>query len=612
VLKPGQNIAGYAIEEHAGSGGMGVVFRARDVRLGRQVALKVIAPHLARDPLMRARLNRESTIHASLDHPNVVPLFEAGEADGMIYLAARWVEGLNLHQLVERERPLDPGRATQIVTQVAAALQTAHDRSLIHRDVKPSNVLIESGDHAYLADFGLTRSASDPAGITASGDLLGTLDYVAPELIDGGGLDERVDIYGLGCLLYEALTGEVPFPRDGHAAKLYAHLSAEPPAPRNLRPDIPDAIDAVVRRALSKDPDDRQPTPAVFAGELAAAMGWKAPGWADRASRGEASGASAAFPPPPDRERPRRRTRSLLMAALLGVFLAPPIALLLVLHTSSSRARVTHAAPGADAIAVAAGKVWVAAPGDGALNEESAGGAPTTISRVLLDAGGPVDAMAASGRDLVVAAGRDLVTLPGGSAAEAVRVHLPARARAIALGAGSVWVALADRNELLRVSGKTAKLIHLAHAASAMGFGGDTLWVTDRTAGTVQAFNPVSAKARGKPIAVGRDPVALAMTPRFVWVALAGEGAVMRLDVNTAKPFGAPIPVTGHPVALDGDAHRVWVASRSKDALTSLDARTGRPRDERGTVNRPVAVTLTRDAVWVAGAHGDLQRIARS
>jgi hypothetical protein len=504
---------------------------------------------------------------------------------------------------------MEPVRASLIVTQVAAALQAAHDRSLIHRDIKPSNVLVARGDHAYLTDFGLARRSSDVTGITSSGDLLGTLDYVAPEQIDGGKIDARVDIYGLGCLLYEALTGEVPFPREGHAAKLYAHLSAEPPAPRALRPDIPDALDSVVQRALSKDPGDRQPTPAAFTRELARAVAQTLPPWAgkeDGAARLHRD-ADRAPPPPTPPSRLRSGSRRGLIAALLVAFLAPPVALLLALDDGAG-ARSAHVSSGAKAMAVAAGRVWVAAPGDGGLDTANAAGPPTAVSRVLLGAG-PVDAIAARGHDLVVAAGSKLVTLPGGSPARAVRVRLPGRAAALALGGGATWVALADRGALLRVSGKTAKVILLAHPANSMAFARGALWVTDRAAGAMQRIDPSSGARRGHKIAVGRDPVALAVTPRFVWVVLAGESAVTRLDARTGKPSGGPIPVSGGPIAIAADARQVWVARRSADAVTGLDALTGRPLDERRTVARPVAVTLTRDAVWVAGAQGDLARI---
>jgi DNA-binding beta-propeller fold protein YncE len=254
--------------------------------------------------------------------------------------------------------------------------------------------------------------------------------------------------------------------------------------------------------------------------------------------------------------------------------------------------------------------VWVAAPGDGALDTASVAGPPRSLSRVLLDAG-PVDAMAASGHDLVVAAGRKLVTLPGGSAARAVRVRLPDRAGALALGGGATWVALAHRSALLRVRGKTARRIPLAHPASAIAFDAGKLWVADRVAGTVQGIDASSGARRGREMTVGRDPVALAATPGSVWVVLAGESAVMRLDARTGKPRGAPVPVSGGPIAVAADARQVWVARRTQDAVTSLDAVTGRPLDERGTVRRPVAVTLTHDAVWVAGAQGDLERIPR-
>jgi serine/threonine protein kinase len=288
VLRTGQRIGPYELEEQAGASRMGVLYRARDTRLRRPVALRIVASDLAADPVTRARLNRESTALAALDHPNVPPLYEAEEIDGRIVIASRWVDGTSLSELVQREGPLDPVRAVRIVNQAANALQAAHGLGIMHRNVKPSTILVTAADHVYLTDFGLARHHADMTGLTQEEDLLDSYDYVAPEYLDGREADSRVDVYGLGCSLYESLTGEVPFPRPGPAAKMYAHLSAEPPSARAHRPEVPARLDAVIRRAMAKDPAGRQQSPEEFAVDAASAVGWPVPPWVGQATRATA------------------------------------------------------------------------------------------------------------------------------------------------------------------------------------------------------------------------------------------------------------------------------------------------------------------------------------
>lgn len=246
---------------------MGVVYRAVQPRLGRRVALKVIAPEYARDDRFRQRFERESRLAASIDHPHVVPIYEAGEADGLLYIVMRYVDGPDLAALVAKQRRLAPDRAARIVAQAASALDAAHARGLVHRDVKPANVLLveregdgEGEEHAYLTDFGLTKRTASQSGLTGTGIFVGTIDFVAPEQVRGESLDARADVYALACLLFHALTGEVPYPRDEDMAKMYAHAQLEPPAPSDLVPGLPRQFDAVVARGMAKDRAGRYPS----------------------------------------------------------------------------------------------------------------------------------------------------------------------------------------------------------------------------------------------------------------------------------------------------------------------------------------------------------------
>ncbi|MGH2630717.1 MAG: protein kinase domain-containing protein [Actinomycetota bacterium] len=261
----GTEVAGYRIESLLGWGGMSVVYVAEDLRLKRRVALKLLGAGLAGDASFRDRFLHESELAASIDHPNIVPIYEAGTAEDNLFIAMRYVEGRDLRGRLQRGR-LNPGDAIGILAQVASALDAAHARGLVHRDVKPSNMLLDVGarpdgsDHVYLADFGITKRVSEEAGGGDDGHLMGTIDYVAPEQIAGKEIDGRADVYSLGCLLYECLVGEPPFRRDSDLAVVFAHLEADPPAPSAQLPELPAALDAVITRALAKEPEQRYPS----------------------------------------------------------------------------------------------------------------------------------------------------------------------------------------------------------------------------------------------------------------------------------------------------------------------------------------------------------------
>ena len=271
----GTELLGYRIEAVLGRGGMGVVYQALDRRLERKVALKLLLPELAEDESFRQRFLRESQLAASLDHPNVVPIYDAGQVDQQLYIAMRFVDGTDLKELLRRKGPLEPERALAIAAQVADALDVAHERGLVHRDVKASNVLIavqNDREHCYLADFGLAVSAAR-GGLTGSGPLLGTLDYLAPEQIRGDSIDGRADVYALGCLLYECLTGQLPFRRDSEAATMYAHLEEAPPRVSDARPELSVSLDAVVSKTLAKAPEARFATCRELADAAGAELG---------------------------------------------------------------------------------------------------------------------------------------------------------------------------------------------------------------------------------------------------------------------------------------------------------------------------------------------------
>jgi Protein kinase domain len=292
-LSPGDEFAGYKIERTLGRGGMGVLYLAVEPGLERHVALKLIAPEAAADEVFAQRFAEESRIAASIEHPNVVPIYAAGEEGAIPFIAMRYVSGSDLGKRMAREGRLDPAAAAGLIAQVGNGLDAIHAAGLVHRDVKPANVLlggVGGEDHAYITDFGVARNVATESGLTQTGRFVGTLDYVAPEQISGGTVDARADVYALGCLLFKLLTGEVPFPKDGEAARLYAHLNDPPPAPSLHATEVPMALDDVAIRAMSKEPGDRYPS----AGDLGrAAVAALSGSRSDLPERTVATGAAA-------------------------------------------------------------------------------------------------------------------------------------------------------------------------------------------------------------------------------------------------------------------------------------------------------------------------------
>ncbi len=346
-LETGSEFAGHRIVGVLGKGGMGVVYRARKLALDRERALKVIAPALSDDARFRERFKRESRMAAAIEHPNVIPVHDAGEEDGMLYLAMRLVEGSDLHRVVQAERRLGHRRTASIVAGIGAALDAAHAQGLVHRDVKPANVLIEpsaDGERVYLTDFGITRTTTGGETLTGTGEFVGSVEYIAPEQAAGEHVDARTDVYSLGGVAHFALTGRPPFPRENSLATLFAHANAPRPRPTETDPSLPPAVDAVIVKAMATDPGDRYPSAGELAADLARALGVapgelstpvpptaSAPGVTAAASDPTAPGETAAAEPE-TRALPRggASRRRLLPAALLVAAVAAVAAVVLL------------------------------------------------------------------------------------------------------------------------------------------------------------------------------------------------------------------------------------------------------------------------------------------
>jgi hypothetical protein len=593
----GTQIAGYRIDRVLGRGGMSVVYLAHDPRLKRNVALKLLAPELAEDEGFRIRFLRESQLAASLDHPNVVPVYEAGEVDGLLYIAMRYVLGTDLRALLRAEGALASERALALVGQIASALDAAHERGLVHRDVKPSNVLLTGRpgkEHCYLADFGLSTSASDRSVVDAR-QIVGTIDYVAPEQIRDVEVDGRADVYSLACLLYECLVGDVPFRRASDVAVIYAHLEEPAPKASERAPTLSPAVDAVLERGTAKIPDERWQTCAALVEAARSALG---------------DGAAPV--------RVRRRRRRLGIAASLGgaVAAAAAVATLILggggtaIARSDSLVRIDlregqpagGVAVGArpTAVTVCGGSVWVTTragavfeiePRSLSVHRVRVRGTPSDVANVgdlaavvsgppervtmvdaqfgqisnvveLADARAPATAVA-FGRDVWVAnpGGRRLELLVPPYTATAGTVPLPGAPRLVASGEGAVW-AVGGRT-LWRVdpgAGRRVASIRLPFAPRAIDAGEGGVWLADPSNDTVVRIDPASGRPTDS-VDVGHAPSAIAVGADAVWVASGADGTVSRIDPRR-NAVDETIRVGAEPIDLVAGLGAVWVVRR--------------------------------------------------
>ena len=614
----GSELAGYQIEALIGRGGMGAVYRAEELTLGRKVALKVIAPELGGDSRFRERFLRESRIAASLDHPHIVPIFKAGEEDGALFLAMRYVEGTDLAKLLHEGGALDPVRAISLLEQVAEALDAAHEKGLVHRDVKPSNILVAVAggkEHCYLADFGLTKRTGSLSGISAPGDVVGTLEYVAPEQITGGDVEAQADLYSLGCVLYECLTGQPPFPRATDVALLWAHVHEEQKRASEVRPELPRAIDSVLGRALAKEPGRRFET----AGELVSAAR-------------SALGLVETSPAPPSTRRfaiPAAVALVVVAVAVLGFLFmrdsgggltsVSPNAVGVI--DPSTNELVDEVAVGIDpeSIAVGAGGVWVA-------NVED-----ETVSRIdpaarELERGGITVGDYAS--DVTVGAGTVWVAL--GALAELARINpeqneaasaIPALGAEVSCGAprasvtvggGAVWFAceaadlgrIDTRTGAARRVGLEAGILTSPNAVlpifSDIVYGLERLWILNRAANAVREIDTATIRLQ-RDITVGNAPSAIAVSADSLWVTNFEDDTVTRIVITAPgqTPTLTTIPVGDGPIDVAFGEGGVWVVSSLDRAVTRIDPESGDVTAAIGIGNEPQRVAAGEGAVWV-------------
>jgi serine/threonine-protein kinase len=615
----GTEIGGYRIESVIGRGGMSVVYLARHEGLERQAALKLLAPELAENEGFRQRFVRESRIAAGLDHPNVIPVYDAGEADGVLYIAMRYVRGSDLKTLLAEHGPLDLPDVVRVMDQLGAALDAAHSEGLVHRDVKPANVLLSPATppakigHLYLADFGLTKKSLSGSGVTKSGQFVGTIDYVAPEQIRSEPVDGRADVYSLGAVLYECLAGEPPFVRDTEVAVMFAQLNDRPPRPTVGRPELPAAIDDVVAKAMAKAPDLRYPT----AGNTAQAA---------REALQTALGTAPDTRVPVAPSGPRLRRVGLLVGA---VTLAAAVAVLVGVLVANSGSN-HPAPPSASGASVPASspsspkKSLFLTGFRGVVELDPSTGRVGTTSRLDLNAGqfeGQV------GRPLLAAEGAiwvavtvpdmELVKLdPRTGDNQGTIVLSSRRAGSVSLAArnGSLWVLpngstteANPPNDLVRIDPATDRVVARIHTGFGSGVadGPEGVWVVgngilseiDTGQNTIARQIPVDANASGVAVADGA-----------VWVSDFLDGVVYRVDPATKHQRVVHLP--GGVDSIAADSSGVWVLDRASGSVVRIDPTTNTPDSPLRVGANPSALAVGGGSVWVADPdEGTLWRV---
>jgi DNA-binding beta-propeller fold protein YncE len=594
TLEAGVRLGGYVIDGIVGRGGMGVVYRATEIALERPVALKLIAPELANDEAFRERFLRESRLAASLDHPAILPLYAAGESDGQLYIATRFVDGVDLRALLARTGPLPAERTLGLVHQVADALDAAHVRNLVHRDVKPGNVLVDASDHCYLCDFGLTTQIGD-GGTTVTGGLRGSLDYLAPEQIRRDNVDGRADQYALACVLYELLSGRPPFRRKTEAQTLWAHMQEEA-APMREQP----GLDAVVARALAKEPADRYESCNAFVEAARAALGLA--------------------PSPITVRRRRRRTGRWLFASGAALLAATAVVVALILTAGDGGVDVrpnslalvdprsleaVAAVPVGNAPTVTAASprwVWVVNSNDGAgtisridartrrvANTFSVGGTP----RSLVAAFGSLWVGTSEGRVIRVEPDTDLIekswTLPNAGESSA---FVPERGVGwLAAGGGAVWAA--SFRALSRIDPATSQMKSGESSVwGPLAYGFGSVWVLSDE---LERVSPRTLR-RIDTVDLAQGHVALVAGSGAVWVANEDNGTVVRVD-PAEEVVSRTYDVGGRPSGLALGAGAVWVASDA--GIARIDTGTDDVKSSAlGGAPRSVAVATS--GVWAS------------
>ena len=597
-LESGGVVGGYRIESLLGRGGMASVYLAEDGRLKRKVALKILSPELAADEAFRRRFVDESERLASVDHPNIIPVYEAGQDDGHLFIAMRYVDSTDLKELIAFEGHLSPERAVSVVTQVAGALDAAHARGLVHRDVKPANVLVAVGssgdgsDHAYLSDFGLTKRTQETSGLTRTGSFMGTIDYVSPEQISGTSVDGRTDQYALACVLFQCLTGRTPYPRDGDAAVLYSHLSEPPPPVTATDPSLPPAIDAVLAKGMAKELDDRYANCLEFARAARSALvnasgeatvepsATASPGAPSEPSRTVVAAPAVVHEPPPTRRG--RRIAIVVGALVIAVGLvAGGFALL----SGVESGRTTLVALDANEGSV------VSTLHDEAFSEHLWG-------ILSIEEG-----------DLWQATEHSLVRRDDRSGEIIATLPIRGTWRSMTGGFGYVWIAhpsAAGVTEIERMSplSGNSKTIEVDGDTADLQAGNGSIWFLAED-GTLSKIDPVSMKVVDTYDTGTVTPGTAVPLAGFVWICECEVGRVAQFDPSTGEIVKElDLPEHGFVIGVDTtdpQNERVWLLDPQANTLTPIDPVTGEVGRSVGVGGAAITdAKVVGDSLWVA------------
>ncbi len=630
-LQPGATFAGHRIEGLAGRGGMGVVYKATHIALDHVVALKVISPGLAQDERFRRRFGEESRIAVSIRHPNVVAIHHAGEENGLLFVTMDLIDGSDLRGLLHVHGQMDPQHAARVIDQVASALDAAHARGLVHRDIKPGNILVEgegTDERVYLTDFGLARMVEASTGVTATGAFVGTLDYVAPEQIRGERVDARADVYALACVLFEMLTANPPFAaRDDKVAKMYAHLQEEPPRVRLTRPELPRELDAVVGRALEKDPEDRYPSAGDFARAVDAALQGQP---TIEAERSVAIGAAAPGPPEATTTAERERvaaiaedeagaepvTDAIPSAATEGMPPEPAAP-----AARPKRGRGPWIALGAGAVAVAV--VAAIALGGGGGDEKGAAGSSTAApgsgdggsTSTTPDAKVEGDPVAVGKLPVNVIHGQEGIwvtnrvgnsvsLVDGDPAKQLAQFPLDFKPEGIAVADGSIWVGGYNAPTLMRLNpddGTVQDQVEVGTPPGNVAFANGAIWVANSGANTITKVDPATANVV-QTITVGTSPYGLAAGDGGLWVTNRDDGTIQRINPVNGNP-DPPIEVGSKPKGIAVANGAEWVANSGDGTVSQVVNGLAQKPIDVGVEPRGVAAGF--GSVWVAVGGGD-------
>lgn len=632
AISPGQQVSQYVVERKIGEGGMGAVYLAEQPSIHREVVLKLLTTGSAGDPDMLKRFQREVDIIAQLEHPHILPVYDFGEVDGDPYIVMRYMAGGSLYDHL-RAGSLNREELLHVLDQVAEALDYAHERGVIHRDLKPGNVLLDGAKNGYLADFGLAKTMEGTRDLTKTGNVLGTPAYMSPEQARGERLDSRSDVYSFAVMAFEALSGARPFDAKTPLEYIQKHLSEPPRSIRAFAQDLPPAVDTPIFKALAKQRDQRPTHVTDFTRQLRQSLAASpdvpaaayemggAPSWEAALDSAVPASAASAAPSVPA----ARRRQWALPAAILGlgsaaVVLLAVLGIVFYIFRGQAREPSVHAYPVGDsprAAVYADGAVWVANGFDNSVVELTAQGCTESSDPCgKAVATYPVDdlpvSLAQAQGELWIANALhlNLTRMDMNSGNELGRTKLPSVPSSLLATNDAMWVVSDIGGSVTKVNltGEVQGEYPVGQGSQAMADVDGTLWVANQKDENIVSLDPASGKV-GQTVPLQGGPTSLAYDGVHLWVALADANQVVALDPSTGSQQ-LSVNVDGRPVALLYDGTILWVAAQKGNDVVGIDPKTGDVQSTIGVTGGPYALTSVSCGqgcvdLWVVGEAGD-------